>query len=320
MTVVRQVLRQVLRDVKREVLRADPNPFGNSFAMTIVTTGPSETFTLPGRDIGIYDADVDWTDGTPTSEITTFNDPDLAHIYANADTQQLLVSKTFPSVFFNNAGDKLKVRSIENFGSIGWLTLELSFFGCINLVTVTSNVTNFDLVTSLASAFRVTGIVIFNVLSGISMPLLTQMNLMIRNCPDLEVFDISFLDAPQNIRLDFCCVDNASMTTYIFTGTTIKPTTLAFFGQNNTLVTSVEGLDTVDISQMTNAANFMANGGSMTTAQYDAVLISFSGQTVQSAVSIHFGNSKFTSGGAAEAARSSLITNDLWVITDGGAA
>jgi len=40
----------------------------------------------------------------------------------------------------------------------------------------------------------------------------------------------------------------------------------------------------------------------------------------QSNMSVHFGNSQYTAGGAAEAARTSLINTYGWTITDGGAA
>ena len=56
------------------------------------------------------------------------------------------------------------------------------------------------------------------------------------------------------------------------------------------------------------------------TALYDALLIAWAGQTVLSGLSPNFGGAQFTSGGAAEAARTSLINDDGWTITDGGAA
>ena len=75
-----------------------------------------------------------------------------------------------------------------------------------------------------------------------------------------------------------------------------------------------------DINQATNLTNFMNAATGTTTANYDALLIAWDGQGAMSfSGTVNFGGCKYTSGGAAEAARTSLITK--WGgITDGGAA
>ncbi len=75
-----------------------------------------------------------------------------------------------------------------------------------------------------------------------------------------------------------------------------------------------------DINQATNLTNFMKDATGTTTANYDALLIAWDAQgTMSFSGTVDFGGSKFTSGGAAEAARTSLITK--WGgIADGGAA
>ncbi len=74
-----------------------------------------------------------------------------------------------------------------------------------------------------------------------------------------------------------------------------------------------------DINQVTDFNNF-ANGGTFSTVNYDAILIAWDAQGAMSfSGTVHFGSSKYTSGGAAETARTSLISK--WGgITDGGAA
>ena len=52
---------------------------------------------------------------------------------------------------------------------------------------------------------------------------------------------------------------------------------------------------------MTTAVGFMFNNSAMSTANYDATLISWAAQSLQSNVSINFGNTQYTLGGAAEA-------------------
>ena len=65
------------------------------------------------------------------------------------------------------------------------------------------------------------------------------------------------------------------------------------------------------------SADFMFEGASLSTANYDALLIAWGAQSVQTSVAIDFGNSLYTSGGAAEAGRNSLISQG-WTISDGG--
>ena len=57
----------------------------------------------------------------------------------------------------------------------------------------------------------------------------------------------------------------------------------------------------------------------MTTANYDALLVSWEGQAPNSGLgNVSFGESEFTLGSAAETARDSLETTYTWTITDGG--
>ena len=73
------------------------------------------------------------------------------------------------------------------------------------------------------------------------------------------------------------------------------------------------------VTQATNLTFFMT-GATLSTANYDALLIAWDAQGAMSySGTVDFGGSQYTSGGAAEAARTSLITK--WGgITDGGAA
>ena len=78
-----------------------------------------------------------------------------------------------------------------------------------------------------------------------------------------------------------------------------------------------QSLAGVNVTQLTAAAN-MLNNVTLSTSNYDATLISWAGQSLQNNVTISFGNSKYTLGGAAETARNTLINTYGWTITDGG--
>lgn len=73
-----------------------------------------------------------------------------------------------------------------------------------------------------------------------------------------------------------------------------------------------------DVSSVTNMNN-MFLGVTLSTANYDALLIGWESQSVQGAVAFHGGNSTY-SAGAAATARQALIDDHTWTITDGGQA
>jgi len=81
-----------------------------------------------------------------------------------------------------------------------------------------------------------------------------------------------------------------------------------------------------DIINVTNMVN-MFNGVTLSTTNYDAILIYWQnvlnttfpgGAGYTPTISISFGGSQYTGGGAAATARASLINNFNWTITDGG--
>jgi surface protein len=75
-----------------------------------------------------------------------------------------------------------------------------------------------------------------------------------------------------------------------------------------------------DINQVTSFTGFLQNTPGLPTANYDALLIAWDAQGAMSySGTVNFGGSKYTAGGAAEAARTSLISK--WgAIIDGGPA
>ena len=99
-----------------------------------------------------YDFTVDWGDGSPISEITAHDDEDKAHTYAEAGDYNLVIKGTLEAWSFNNAGDKDKIRSVENFGDLGYKNLSGAFQGCANLGDFEGGVTS-D-VTDMSSMFE----------------------------------------------------------------------------------------------------------------------------------------------------------------------
>ncbi|MEC4738505.1 BspA family leucine-rich repeat surface protein [Shewanella sp. E94] len=69
-----------------------------------------------------------------------------------------------------------------------------------------------------------------------------------------------------------------------------------------------------NVSSVTSMGN-MFSGVTLTTTNYDALLIGWNAQSLQSGVSFDGGNSKYCNG---ESQRSNMIASDSWTITDGG--
>jgi len=72
-----------------------------------------------------------------------------------------------------------------------------------------------------------------------------------------------------------------------------------------------------DINQVIDFSNFLPQA-TLSTSNYNETLISWAAQSPQINKSISFGSSQYTLGGAAEAARDTLINTYGWTITDGG--
>jgi len=72
-----------------------------------------------------------------------------------------------------------------------------------------------------------------------------------------------------------------------------------------------------DVSNIINATSAF-NNTSFSQANYDKLLISWAAQSVQSNVTFGASGTQYTAGGAAEAARNTLINTYNWTIVDGG--
>ena len=87
-------------------------------------------------------------------------------------------------------------------------------------------------------------------------------------------------------------------------------------------LTDIIGIENINVTNLSGlgSLNHFLTDVTLPTSRYDQLLINLAAQTKNRSSQIaHFGNSKYTAGGAAEAARTSLISNDGYTITDGGA-
>jgi surface protein len=347
--------------------------YGNDMVLVMATTAPAETVTIPCQNVGTFNAEIDWGDDS-TSTITTYNDVDLAHQYADAGDHTIRISGSFPNIYFANTGDKLKLKEIIQLGKTGLTRMDAAFRGCSNLTALgggavdTSAVTtmkwaflscsslasvntrgwNTANVTSFESLFQTSAIVTPPATERWNTAKATTIAYMLNGCtsmttaPDTSGWDTSkvttmagmfagcasMATAPDTsgwdtglVTLMSAVFDNcASMATApdVSGWDTSAVTTMANMFQSATAMPSVD-ISGWNIELVADFTNFLANA-TLTTATYDATLIAWDAQNPIDSLAVHFGNSKYTGGGVAAAARANLESTDLWTITDGGIA
>lgn len=169
-------------------------------------------------------------------------------------------------------------------------TLYSSFSVCTAMTSL--DVSNWDLstVTTLVHMFNGGRFTTLDV-SNWDVSNVTTMSAIFYNCLNMTTLDVSNWDTSNlsNISYTLCNCPNL-----------IDP-----------------DIDNWNIGSLTNASGFMSGTNPMSTALYDRVLIAWEGQTHNNNVTVHFGSSTYTAGGAAATARAALVA-DGWNITDGG--
>ena len=312
----------------------------NEFVFTIDTENTSSgsslntQFMMPLVSGGSYNATVNWGDGS-SDTITSYNQQEVTHTYSSAGQYEISIEGTLQGWQFNNAGDKLKMLEIKQYGVLD-LSTNAAFYGCTNLdssatdaptVSSTSfsemfrDCTNFNgaigswditTVTSLASAFR--DAVSFNKsINNWNTSNVTTLSNTFRGCTsfdqDLNSWDTSNVENMLETFID-CIQFNGN----IFSWDTTNVENMSSMLNNCDLFD--QSLAAWNIGNVSNFTNFMQNATGLSTSNYDATLIAWALQPLNTGLSINFGGSQFTE--SAYASRFSLINDDSWTIVDGG--
>ena len=312
----------------------------NQFVFTIDTENTSSgsslntQFMMPLVSGGSYNATVNWGDGS-SDTITSYNQQEVTHTYSSAGQYEISIEGTLQGWQFNNAGDKLKMLDVKQWGVLD-LSTHSAFYGCTNLdasatdaptVSSTSfysmfrNCTNFNgaignwdisTVNILGSCF-VDNSTFNQSLNNWNVSSVTNMNSIFKNCKtfdqDLNSWDTSNVE---NMGFMFSGCSQFNGDIYSWDTSTVENMTSMLY--NCDLFD--QSLAAWEIDSVTNFTNFMQNATGLSTSNYDATLISWSNQFVNSGLSINFGGSQFTE--SAYASRFSLIEDDAWTIVDGG--
>ena len=126
-------------------------PFITTWKTDNAGTSCATCITIPTTGTG-YNYDVDWNnDGVFDQFGITGN---VTHDYGVAGTYQVAIRGSFPRIFFNDGGDKLKILSIDQWGDIAWTSMVSAFHGCANLGYTATDAPNLTGVTSMFAMFR----------------------------------------------------------------------------------------------------------------------------------------------------------------------
>ena len=310
------------------------------FQFTVDTTqsgvSASDQFKLPLTTSTGLDCDVDWGDGT-SDNITSHTAPEVTHTYPSGGTYTIKITGDLLGWQFNNGGDKLKMGDVENWGALN-ISAIAGFYGCTNM-TCSATDAPFITSTSLFNYFR--SCTNFNgAIGNWETSSVTNMNNTFYGATSFNQ-DIGSWDTSSVTEMSsmfFGSAFNQDIGSWDVSSVTNMNTMFrnAPFNQdigswNTSSVTSMlamfrdadafdQDISSWDINQVSSFNNFMINATGLSTTNYDALLVGWEAQAPTSGININFGGSTYTAGGAAEAARTSLINTYGWTITDGGPA
>ncbi|MCB1584557.1 MAG: PKD domain-containing protein, partial [Xanthomonadales bacterium] len=107
-------------------------------------------FTIPTTGGG-YLYDVDWGDGNQSLAQTG----NASHSYGSSGEYQITITGAFPRFYFNNTGTKLQLKSIDQWGDVGYSANQTNaFYGCGHLETIADDVSWFDSIVYGTRMFR----------------------------------------------------------------------------------------------------------------------------------------------------------------------
>ncbi|GAB4527815.1 MAG: hypothetical protein Fur0018_13660 [Anaerolineales bacterium] len=289
----------------------------DDFVIAVKTDNPgtssSTQFTIPTHFTG-YNYNVDCNnDGTDEATGQTGS---YTCTYGSAGTYTIRIKDNsglgtgFPRIYFANGGDRLKILIIEQWGTGKWDDMNRAFSGAANLQINATDAPDLSSATSLAYMFS--GASSLNAdLSGWNTATITDMSYMFQNTTafngNITTWDTSsvtnmagMFQSATSFNQDISGWNTGNVVDMInmFAGATS-------FDQD---------LSNWNVTSLTNAS-LMFNGVTLSTANYDALLIGWNAQALQSGVPFDGGGSTYCAG---EAARTNMISSDLWTISDGG--
>lgn len=273
------------------------NIYDTRFKITVDTTkagSVADTFVLPNYTSDTYDYYVDWGEGGAEEHITTAGNH--SHTYASSGTYQIKIKGIFPQIYFNNAGDKAKLITIDNWGNIKWSSMLNAFYGCSNMQGNWIDCPNMTTASFSCQGMFANCSSFNQSVANFNTAAVTNMGYMFYGCSAFNQSVANFNTAAvKNMSCMFsgCSAFNQSVAnfntaavtsmSYMFSGCSAFKQSLATFSLASA----------TNLSFMLNGCNINAAG---TTTNYDATLISWAAQNPPNSLSFNGGNSKYGEG------------------------
>ena len=282
-----------------------------------------------------------YVDGVAGDIITLYNQAEANLNLGDTLTHTIELRGIVEGVQFGVGAERNKIYEIQKWGSMKWGIGDnsiVSFFENCDNLDYSATDTPILNTTTLVNAFRrIASSFTINMTSWNFTPITTVQGMFLDSTginPNVEGLDFSnvqsFRSFLQNTDSWTGTMTNANMASaedcyQMFrlnnsanpdadTWTNFAPTDVTQFFGGTSFTT--KSLANWDITNLTIGNNMLLNK-TMSTADYDSTLISWAAQAYNNNVTIHFGNSTYTLGGAAETARGVLVAAG-WIITDGG--
>jgi hypothetical protein len=244
---------------------------------------------------------------------------------------------------FVDADDKLKMVSVEQWGTAIWLNFSSMFYGCANFTGFTAtDVPDLSSSSSLANTFR--GCSVFVNATGINTwntVTIDSLNATFRDAAvfnsDIGAWTTTIVDSMSTTFFGANLFDqdisgwNVVAVTTMTSAFRDTPFNQDISGWVTSALTDLsnafrdnavfdQDLGAWDITGLTTAAAMMTTGG-LSTANYDSLLVGWEGQVELTGVDLGVGLGTFyTGGGVAATARGVLDVTSTWTIVDGGIA
>ncbi len=321
----------------------------DDFVITVKTDNPGftipEMFRIPTKPGLTYNYNVDCNDdGINEATAQTgdyFCDYSVGGLNLGAGTYTIRIKDNtgtgdgFPSINFNNTFDRLKIITVEKWGTGKWTNMQRAFYGAENLTfsTIEGN-PDFSSVTTMEGMFWKATLAnpkttnwdtssvtdmrsLFNQAENAQPDtslwdthLVEDMSFMFRQAflanPDTSLWDTSKVLSMSSMfnQASIATPDTSSWDTAMVNNMSFM-FRLALVAEPDVSSWNVEQVGDFDN---------MFIGTTLSTTTYDNLLITFDAQNVQANKLFHGGNSKY----CAIAAHDNLDMGDNWTITDGG--
>jgi len=285
--------------------------FLDTFIFEVATSMPFPEVELPLLSSGTYNFVVYWGDGNQDT-ITSYYQPERTHSYASDGNYTITIAGLINGWSTNGTDIANKILDIKNWGSLQVGSAGGQFAGCYNMIVTATDVLDVSGVTNMSNMFS--GAHLFNAnLAAWDVSNVTTMAGMFGNAmqfnADLSGWNVSNVTS-MNSMFSGASAFNADLGNWNVANVTNMS---AMFNSANSFDADLSAWNVSNVISMT----YMFRNITLSTVNYDALLIGWAQLPLNSGVSFDGGGSKY-SAGAAAAARDVLVNTYGWTITDGG--